>query len=361
MSAEPSRDSAAPALWILAVAAVTAGLYFFRETLTQFAIALILWLLIDGLATWLDKRIPLMPRALALPIAILLVLGGVSGVVWVIASNIGALAGNADAYESRLNEIIALAYAALGGQGPAPTLGEAISRAGPERLIGLIGAGVQNIISNFIFVLIFLAFLFPAAAMLPRKLTAIFPRKDSRRRAAEILDSIRQSIDRYLFVQTLMSLIITALTFVTLTLIGLDNAIFWSFLIFFLNYIPTIGSLVAVVLPTAFALVQFPDLARVAMVAGGVGLWQFVIGNFVQPRMTGESLNLTAVGVLLALAVWGSIWGVAGAFLAAPLTVMIMIICAQFPSTHWIAVLLSANARPAVVGDGRAPAGGEQP
>jgi predicted PurR-regulated permease PerM len=81
-------------------------------------------------------------------------------------------------------------------------------------------------------------------------------------------------------------------------------------------------------------------------VFAGVGVWQFVIGNFIQPRMTGDSLNLSAVVVLLALAIWGSIWGIAGAFLAAPMTVMLMIVLAQFPTTRWIAILLSEDGKP---------------
>ena len=97
-----------------------------------------------------------------------------------------------------------------------------------------------------------------------------------------------------------MSLIITALTYVTLRIIGLENALSWSFLIFFLNYIPTIGSIAAVALTTAVALVQFPTLGPVAAVPAGVGAWQFIIGNFILPRMTGDSLNLSAGGVLLA-------------------------------------------------------------
>ncbi len=341
--------SATPALWIIATAAIVAGLYFFRDTLTQFALALVLWLLIDGLARWLDERIPRMPRALALPIALVIVLSIVTLVVWVIARNIGAFATNANGYEARLNMIVANVYAQLAIPGPAPTIGQLIADADPARLVAQIGAGVQGIASDLIFILIYLGFLFSAAAMMPRKFAAMFPDKTDRQHASEILASIRASIDKYLYVQTVMSLIISALTYATLLLIGLENALFWAFLIFFLNYIPTIGSIVAVVLPTAFSLVQFPDLASVAAVAAGVGFWQFVIGNFLQPRLTGDSLNLSAVVVLLALALWGSIWGIAGAFLAAPLTVMLMIVFAQFSSTRWIAILLSANARPAIV------------
>jgi predicted PurR-regulated permease PerM len=189
-------------------------------------------------------------------------------------------------------------------------------------------------------------FLFPAAGVMSDKFDLIFRAKGRRDAARDVIARIRVSMERYLWVQTVMSLIITGLTFVTLTIIGLENALFWSFLIFFLNYIPTIGSIAAVVLTTAVALVQFPTLGPVVAVFAGVGVWQFVIGNFIQPRMTGESLNLSAVVVLLALAIFGLMWGIVGAFLAAPLTIMLMIVLAQFPSTRWIAVLLSADGKP---------------
>jgi predicted PurR-regulated permease PerM len=75
-------------------------------------------------------------------------------------------------------------------------------------------------------------------------------------------------------------------------------------------------------------------------------VWQFLIGNFVSPRMQANSLNLSAVVVLLSLAVWGALWGPPGMFLSAPLTVLIMTVLAQIPGAHWIAVLLSADGNP---------------
>lgn len=340
--------SIAPPLWIIAAAAIVAGLYFFRDTLTQFALALILYLMIDGFARWLDERIPFMPRILALPIAVVFIIGFVTLVASVVAVNVSSLAGNLNGYEARLNQIVAQAYSSFGA-GPAPTVSQLIAEVDPQRLIGEIGAGIQGVAADLVFILIYVAFMFAAAAMMSRKITAIFPDKADRAHALDVMSSIRTSIDRYFYVQTAVSFIICALTYATLVAIGLENAVFWTFLIFFLNYIPTIGSLVAVALPTAFAMVQFPDLARVAAVGFGVGIWQFVIGNFVQPRMTGDSLNLSAAVMLLALGMWSAIWGIAGAFLAAPLTVMLMIVLAQFPATRWIAILISADARPAII------------
>ncbi len=334
------------ALWIIAAGVIAAGLYYLRLPLSQFAMALILWLAIDGLAGTLDKRIPFTPRWVALPAAIIIVLGIVAVVGVIVVDNVAAILADQTRYEFRLNQVLSQAHEALGVPGRSPTVRDLIANLDPTRLAGEIGESLQNLVSSTIFTLIFLAFLFPAAGVMSDKLDLIFRGKGKREAARHVIARIRVSMERYLWVQTIMSLIITGLTFTTLTIIGLENALFWSFLIFFLNYIPTIGSIVAVVLTTAVALVQFPTLGPVVAVFAGVGVWQFVIGNFVQPRMTGESLNLSAVVVLLALAIWGLVWGIVGAFLAAPLTVMLMIVLAQFPTTKWIAILLSADGKP---------------
>ncbi|MGQ0532032.1 MAG: AI-2E family transporter [Caulobacteraceae bacterium] len=335
------------ALWILATGVIAAGLYFLREPLTQFALAIILWLAIDGLTETLDKRIPFAPRWLALPIALILVLSLVALIIFVIIDNLAHIVGDLNRYEFRLNQVIGQVHQAIGSPGVVPTVRDLIAQANPgNRLAAEVGQSLQNFMSAAVFTLIYLAFLFPASAVMKDKLDLIFRGKGQREAARGVLARIRVSMERYLWVQTVMSLIITGLTYVTLRIIGLENALFWSFLIFFFNYIPTVGSIAAVALTTAVALVQFPTLGPVAAVFASVGLWQFVIGNFIQPRMTGESLNLSAVVVLLALAIWGTVWGIVGAFLAAPMTVMIMIVLAQFPSTRWIAILLSADGKP---------------
>jgi len=333
------------ALWIIAIGVLGGILFFLREPLTQFALALILWLAIDGFAEAIDARLKFIPRILSLPIALVLILGAGAVVVYVLATNIGSMLSHAEGYQIRLNQVAAQIHFSMGLAGPAPTVGELLARADPSRLGGELAQGLQGFASNVVFILIFLGFIFSGARLMPKKLDRIFL-GPSREGARQVFASIRTSMESYLLVQTVLSVITTALTYACLLFVGLDNALFWSFLIFFLNYIPTIGSIIAVVLPTLFALVQFPTLGPVIGVAASVGVWQFVIGNFLAPRMTGDSLNLSAVVVLLALAIWSTIWGIAGAFLAAPLTVMLMIVLAQFPATRWIAILLSNDAKP---------------
>lgn len=336
------------AVWVIAAGVLAAGVYLLREPLIQFSLALLLWLGVTGIADAVRERAPFIPRIVLLPLAVIVVVGLLVLLGMGIAGNVGDLAANADGYEDRLNAVVVEIYGLVGLQNMAPTITDLASRIDPRAFVGEVAAGVQTLASNLVFILIFLAFLFPAANRIPAKLDEIFADSEKRGYAAEVLKSIGVSMRRYLWVQTIVSAIITVLTFITLTLIGLDHALFWAFLIFFLNYIPTIGSIVAVALPTAFALVQFTSLTPILAVAFGVGIWQFVIGNFVQPRLTGSSLNLSAVVVLLALAIWGAVWGVAGAFLAAPMTVMLMIVLAQFRTTRWIAILLSENGKPAV-------------
>jgi predicted PurR-regulated permease PerM len=335
------------AILLIAVIAFTAALYFLRDTLTQFALALILWLGVDGMTRWFKAKIPVMPGWLALPIALFVILALLGLVGWGVAQNVGQVAGQTDIYKQRVDAMTAAVYHFLHLPGPPATISSLMRQSGGGRVLALIANSFQSVAADTMFVLLYLVFLFPAADLMPSKLDRIFPKPDDRAHFAAVITAIRHSMQDYLWVQTILSALISALTFAVLYAIGLPNAMFWSFLIFFLNYVPNIGAVVAVILPTLAALVQFPgDFTRIALVAASVGFWQFAVGSFLQPRIMSASLNLSAVVVLLSLALWGSIWGVTGAFLAAPITVMIMIVLNQFRSTRWIAILLSADGSP---------------
>jgi predicted PurR-regulated permease PerM len=165
------------------------------------------------------------------------------------------------------------------------------------------------------------------------------------RRAAysKVLDRIQDSIRGYVLIKTLLSLLMGALTFATLKVLGVDYAFFWAFVAFMANYIPTVGALVGIALPAVFALVQFPTPTTGLIVAAVLGGFHFVVGDVIEPRWMGTKLNISSFVVILSLVVWGKIWGITGMFLCVPLTVIMMIIFAQFPSTRKIAVLLSGD------------------
>ena len=126
-----------------------------------------------------------------------------------------------------------------------------------------------------------------------------------------------------------------------LLFIGVDAPVFWAFLIFVLNFIPTIGSLIATLFPAIFALLQFGEFTPGILVLAIVGTIQLIVGNFIEPRVMGNSLNISPLVVFLTLAIWGVIWGITGMLLSVPITVILIIVMSEFPSTQPLAILLS--------------------
>ncbi|MEM6625671.1 MAG: AI-2E family transporter [Pseudomonadota bacterium] len=344
-------------IWIIAAGMIMYGLHVGRDILAPFALAVFLWLVMEGLARVMNNRIPAIPRTAARLLSVAVVVGGAAAVVGIFVDGLAEFVQNAGAYERRINELIAEAYGWFDinqTMVDPPTLSALIFNEENTRFIQPVVDAVQGLASSSVLILIYIAFLFLAESNWSQKLDAVFPHPTDRAQARSVAAQIRNSMEQYLWVQTVISGVITLLTYATLAIMGLDNALFWAFVVFFLNYIPTIGSIVAAFLPGVFALAQTewpaympadPTLNAV-LVLGAVSVWQFVIGNFLQPRMMGETLNISALVVLLALAVWGAIWGLPGMFLSAPLTVLLMILLAQTDGARWIAILLSADGRP---------------
>jgi predicted PurR-regulated permease PerM len=195
---------------------------------------------------------------------------------------------------------------------------------------------------NTFLIIIYVVFLLFEQAVFPRKIRALFPEEDQFNQFHDVVGHINNAIRAYFKVKLTVSLLTAFASYVLMALVGLDFAIFWAFLIFLLNFIPNIGSLIATIFPALLSLVQFEDsLAPFLIILIGVGSIQLIVGNFLEPRMMGSSLNISSLVVILALTLWGAIWGIAGMILCVPITVILMLILAEFPSTRPIAILLS--------------------
>ncbi|MEZ5938399.1 MAG: AI-2E family transporter [Hyphomonadaceae bacterium] len=342
-------------VWIIAAVAIGFVLQQGREILAPFALACFVWLVMEGFARAIRKPLPSLPPLLAHAFAILVVAGAVIGFIGVMRTAIGQFADKSALYEHRIDTLIAQVYNQF-GLSDAPTLSSLVFSDAATRFVEPLLTSIQGVASNLVLILIYVGFLYVSSSTFTKKLDAVFLHDDNRERARRMGDDIRSTMEQYLWVQTALSLITTGFTYATMLALGLDNALFWAAMIFILNYIPTVGSILAAVLPALFAIAQpetswpayMPDdpMWCAVVVFLGVSLWQFSIGNFVGPRMMGESMNLDPLAVLLSLAVWGAIWGVPGMFLSAPLTVLLMIILAQVPGARWISVVLSADGTP---------------
>ena len=146
---------------------------------------------------------------------------------------------------------------------------------------------------------------------------------------------------RYLGIKTIISLLTGFLSYLVLISVEINFAIFWAFLIFLLNFIPTIGSLLGTIFPALFCLLQFGDFSIALTVFLIVGVIQVFIGNFLEPKWLGNSMNISPLVSILSLVFWGLIWGTTGMVISVPITVVIIIILSQFESTKNVAILLS--------------------
>ena len=131
------------------------------------------------------------------------------------------------------------------------------------------------------------------------------------------------------------------MSYIVLSIIGVDFAIFWAYLIFLLNFIPTIGSLIATIFPVLLAFAQFGTWIQPSLVLILVSSIQVLVGNILEPRLMGNSLNVSPLVVLVSLAFWGWLWGVVGMIISVPITIMLIIVCSQFDNLRWIAIVLS--------------------
>ncbi len=206
-----------------------------------------------------------------------------------------------------------------------------------------IGASVAGIATSFGMVLVYLIFMFVEQSTFNSKFAAMFPGRRQHKKMRYILDSIDTNMKKYLFVKTAISAITGIASFIWLQLIGVEFAGIWAFIVFITSYIPTIGAIVACTLPILYSLVSAPTLQQPILTAIGLITMQILFGNIIEPKLTGKTLNLSTLAILINLVVWGMIWGIAGMFFSVPLLVAIYIICAQFDSTRWVAVLLSAD------------------
>src|SRR6185369_14932946 len=136
--------------------------------------------------------------------------------------------------------------------------------------------------------------------------------------------------------QTVTGLMITAGATAVMLAVGLDNVLFWTVVFFLLTFIPQIGVTVGSVAPALFALLQFPTTWQAIVIFAVIQVVAFVVGNLIYPRMQADTQNIDPIATILALSFWTLLWGIAGAFLAVPMTLMLMMVFAQFDSTKWV-------------------------
>jgi predicted PurR-regulated permease PerM len=184
-------------------------------------------------------------------------------------------------------------------------------------------------------------FLLIEGNFMPIKLQHLTEMTNSKGRVSEILKRISKSINRYFTVKLIVSIVTGVLSYIVLLIVDVDFAVLWAFLIFIFNFIPYVGSLFATLLPSFFAVFQFASFIPFLWVFISIQSIQILVGNYIEPRIMGKTLNLSPLVVILSLSFWGAIWGVIGMLLSVPIISVLVIVAAHFQNTRGIAVLCS--------------------
>ena len=215
--------------------------------------------------------------------------------------------------------------------------------------MGILRDNAQNISSliialssKFVMTFVFLMFMLIEAPYLDEKIEKAFGH--NARRVKKILFTISAQVSQYLGTLALISFATGVCAWIVLTLFGVQLAAGWGVLTFLLNFIPTVGSIIATIPPVVMAIIQFsPGLFKPAMVLISLAAIQITIGNIITPKVVGDRLGVSPVVILLSLLLWGMIWGIPGALLSTPIISIIKIVCENIPSLRSIAVLIGSG------------------
>ena len=320
-------------------------LIFGSNVLIPLAVALLVWFFINALADvfqrlWSPWLGPM--RGMSLFLALLAIFAAGLLALNVVIINVSAIGASSEDFEKSLNLLLSKASDYTGIEED-KIIDEIFGQLRLSQLLGAIVSAMTNLASQFGVVFIYVIFLMVEQKFFDAKLKAVV-RDDSRREQVSLLlERVGQDIRSYVWIMTLVSLLTAGLSYAVMLAVGVDHAPFWAFLIFILNFIPTIGSILGTLLVSLYGLLQLGDFSLFLVLLAAIGLIQFFVGNVLQPRLSAKTLNLSQFVVILSLFVWGAMWGVVGMFLAVPITAILMIVFANFPSTRAVAALLSES------------------
>ena len=326
------------------------GLWASQEIVVPFLLSIFVAVLSAPPLFWLKRKG--LPSWAALVVVLLSVV--IAGILLgtVIGSSASGFREKSAEYGNEIQEKLDMLYSvfeSMGWEKPDDVIGEHLN---PARLMGFFASSLKaltDVLTKALFILL-------EAATFSGKLQAAF---GGGRKTLGPFEEFLKSVNRYLVIKTAMSALTGLVVGVFLAIMGVDFAALWGLAAFLLNYIPTIGSILAAIPAVLLALVDIGTGGAIG-VAIGCGIINVGIGNILEPRLMGKGLGLSALVIFLSLAFWGSVLGLGGALLSVPLTVAVKIALNVREDTRWLAILMgsSAGARRAIASADAPAAGG---
>jgi predicted PurR-regulated permease PerM len=335
------RNRGSAVVSVAAVIVVIYGMQMAKVLLVPFLIATFLALITVRPMLWLQqKRIPSFLAALIIVTGILLIFA-VLGTI--LGSSVADFTAALPGYQAQLDVIVdgVVAFLAehVNGVDSMDSLGEMVDPGWAMGLVATILNSLKGVLTNIFLIVFAMIFMLLEVSSVGTKVKAAFGR------SAQSMEGPREflhNLGRYLGIKTIVS-IATGLCAGTLTWsLGLDCPLLWAMLAFLLNYVPTIGSIIAAVPAVLLALVQFGPGAAGATALGFAGI-NVVFGNIIEPRLMGYGVGISPLVVFLGLVFWGWVFGPVGMLLSVPLTMTLKLALESDERTRWIAILIGSE------------------
>ncbi len=318
-------------LLVISAVAAAFALYWLKPVMIPFVLAVFIAISLSMVSDLQMRRLR-MPRWVAMLSTLLLagvlfaLLGGL------VTTSVGQLVQNADVYQARITELLQRLIAALPVEVPA--LDDALSEISVGAVGGVLvrtGNAILDLLSKSFLVMLFAAYLLIGLGARSEPSTGVWA-------------EIEWRVQRYLVTKAALSMATGLLVGLILTVLGVELALVFGLLAFLLNFIPSIGSIIATLLPLPVVLFSpEADAATIVLALALPGAVQVVIGNVLEPKIMGDSLDLHPIAILMALIVWGMLWGIVGMLLATPITAVLKILFERLEITRPLAGALAGR------------------
>ncbi len=328
---------------LLSVVLICFILMYLKPVLVPFVFALMIYFLTNEIKYYLSRLSIVratFPGWIANLISFLVIYGFITLLVVFVSNDLEQLSSKIPVYEQNISKVLASLNQYFGIDLFAYGL-DYFKNLDLSGLVQGLLSFVTSLMGNVFLIILYVLFILAENSVTKQKIDKMFNASAQKERVLSILTKINRSISRYITLKTFVSIITGLLSYVVLLILNVDFAALWAVGIFVLNYIPTVGSIVATLFPAFMALIQFSDFSPFLWVLFLIGSIQLLVGNLIEPRVMGNNLNISPLVVLLSLAFGGLIWGIEGMILCVPIAVIVIIILAHFESTKKIAILLS--------------------
>ena len=348
------------ALALIAIVLAVAALHLVRPVVLPFVtgimIAALGWPMLQWLRQRLHRSLALLLTILTVSIVLLTILAGIGWSTVSIATDLRERRDRIDALHRRASAVVG----PFGIEVPPFELGDAgrdssggasdTARAGGERapgaggggrsLAGRLGVGVYSMLGYLGLAVGFAALILAELHDARERIRLRFDPKEATR-ILEVSSEVAQSIRRYFKVKSITSAIAGIATGLLSLAFGIEFAAVWALLAFLFEYVPTIGSILAVVPPVTYAFVQFEGIAKPLAALGVFTVVQLFLGNYVDPRIEGRLLSISPLVVLLAIVFGAWLWGAPGSLLGVPLIVAVTVVARHYAPARWAWAILT--------------------